>query len=320
MKTNLEHSKINRIDLNEEVPSLEQAKEGTSLLWLRRIFMISLILSIPPLTIYIYAFYFETKALSVTWNDIDNPNIPEGFHGVKILQFSDTHFGSNFPHKQQQILVDKINRLNPDIVVFTGDLIDKFGEYAAERKYSQTILAQIHAPLGKYAVFGNHDRGGGGSPLYKEYMEKAGFTVLNNEMKKIKAPNGDYITISGLDDFLLGKPKIQSTLQNLRIEDFNLLLVHEPDAVEQISEYPVDLQISGHSHGGQVQLPFIGPIITTSLANKYVEGLYSLEGKSKPLQLYVNRGIGTTRMPIRFLSKPELSVFSLKRMSIHAKR
>ncbi|WP_374192053.1 metallophosphoesterase [Bacillus sp. XF8] len=313
MKANLEHSKINRMDLNEEIPSLEQVKGGTSLLRFRRIGIISLILFILPITIYIYAFHFETNSLSVTWNDIENPNIPEGFHGVKIVQFSDTHFGPNFPHKQQQMLVDKINKLKPDIVVFTGDLIDKFGEYTAERTQSQTILSQIRAPLGKYAVFGNHDRGGGGGYLYKSYMEKAGFTVLNNEVKKVKAANGDYITISGLDDFLLGKPKVQPTLQHLRTEDFNLLLVHEPDAVEQIFEYPVDLQISGHSHGGQVQLPFIGPIITTSLANKYVEGLYSLEGKSEPLQLYVNRGIGTTRMPVRFLSKPELSVFVLKR-------
>lgn len=320
MKTNLEQAKTNRMNSNEEVPSSEQAREGTSLLWLRRIGMISLILFILPITIYVYAFHFETKALSVTWNDIDNPNIPKGFHGVKIVQFSDTHFGPNFPHKQQQILVNKINQLNPDIVVFTGDLIDKFGEYVAEKKYSQTILSQIHAPLGKYAVFGNHDRGGGGSYLYKEYMEKAGFTVLNNETKKIKAANDEYITISGLDDFLLGKPKIHPTLKELRVEDFNLLLVHEPDVVDQILEYPVDLQISGHSHGGQVQIPFIGPIITTSLANKYVEGLYSLEGKRKPLQLYVNRGMGTTRMPVRFLSKPELSVFSLKRTSSHGER
>jgi len=320
MKANLEHAKTNRMNLNEEIPSLEQAKEGTSLLRFRRICIISLILFILPITIYVYAFHLETKSFSVTWNDIENPNIPEGFHGVKILQFSDTHFGPNFPHKQQQILVDKINKLKPDIVVFTGDLIDKFGEYVVEREYSQTILKQIRAPLGKYAVFGNHDRGGGGGHLYEQYMEKAGFTVLNNEMKRIKVANGDYITISGLDDFLLGKPKVKPTLQHLRTEDFNLLLVHEPDAVDQIVEYPVDLQLSGHSHGGQVQLPFIGSIITTSLANKYVEGLYSLEGKSKPLQLYVNRGIGTTRMPVRFLSKPELSVFSLKRTSSYEKR
>ncbi|KEK24596.1 metallophosphoesterase [Bacillus gaemokensis] len=292
---------------------LKERTGGSSLLKFRRICIIFLMLCMLPITIYIYAFHFETKSLSITWNDIENPNIPEGFHGAKIVQFSDTHFGPNFSHEQQQMLVDEINKLKPDIVVFTGDLIDKFGEYAAERAESQTILSQITAPLGKYAVFGNHDRGGGGGYLYKRYMEKAGFTVLNNEMKKVKATNGDYITISGLDDFLLGKPKIQQTLQQLSKEDFNLLLVHEPDVVERIVEYPVDLQLSGHSHGGQVQIPFIGPLITTSLANEYVEGMYSLKGKSKPMQLYVNRGIGTTRMPVRFFSKPELSIFVLKK-------
>ncbi|WP_413788916.1 metallophosphoesterase [Bacillus bruguierae] len=292
--------------------NIEQQK-GNIFRWkLKRMCAIFLIIFIFPLVTYLYAFQFEPKSLSITWTDIKNSNIPEGFQGVKIVQFSDTHFGPHFSHKQQQMLVDQINELKPDIVVFTGDLIDKFGEYASERKDSQTILSQIHAPLGKYAVFGNHDRGGGGGYLYKQYMEEVGFTVLVNETKKIKANNGDYITISGLDDFLLGKPKVQQTLQHLREKDFNILLVHEPDVIEKVLAYPVDFQLSGHSHGGQVQLPFIGPIITTSLANQYVEGLYSIQGKMKPLQLYVNRGIGTTRMPFRFFSKPELSVFSLK--------
>ncbi|WP_459503569.1 metallophosphoesterase [Bacillus sp. C1] len=316
MKTNLEHSNINR--MNEEIAPFEQPKRGTSRLKFRRICIIFLMLCMLPIAIYIYAFHFETKSVSVTWHDIENPNIPEGFHDLKIVQFSDTHFGPNFSHKQQQMLVDKMNELKPDIVVFTGDLIDKFGEYAAEKARSQAILSQIRAPLGKYAVFGNHDRGGGGGYLYKGYMEKAGFTVLNNEMKKVKAANGDSITISGLDDFLLGKPNIHSTLQQLRKEDFNLLLVHEPDVADQIAQYPVDLQLSGHSHGGQVQIPFVGPIITTSLANKYIEGLYSIEGKCKALQLYVNRGIGTTRMPVRFFSKPEISVFTLKNAEHHS--
>ncbi|WP_370044529.1 metallophosphoesterase [Lysinibacillus sp. RC79] len=271
-----------------------------------------LMIFIFPITTFLYASHFETKSLSITWTDIKNPNIPKGFQNVKIVQFSDTHFGPNFSHKQQKMLIDQINEIKPDIVVFTGDLIDNFSEYTSERKYSQTILSQINAPLGKYAVFGNHDRGGGGGYLYEQYMEEAGFTVLVNETIKIRVSNDDYITLSGLDDFLLGKPKVQHTLQNLRKKDFNILLVHEPDAVDEVLVYPVDFQLSGHSHGGQVQLPFIGPIITTSLASQYVEGLYPLQGKTKPLQLYVNRGIGTTRMPIRFLSKPELSVFLLK--------
>lgn len=311
MKINLKHTKKNKLSIVKLITSLKmlrirmyQQKHKWKFLFL--------IIFIFPITTYLYASHIETKSLSITWTDIKNPNIPEGFRNIKIVQFSDTHFGPNFSHKQQKMLIDQINEVKPDIVVFTGDLIDKFSEYTSDRKYSQTILTQINAPLGKYAVFGNHDRGGGGGHLYEQYMEEAGFTVLVNETIKIKASNGDYITISGLDDFLLGKPKVQHTLQHLQEKDFNILLVHEPDAVDEVLEYPVDFQLSGHSHGGQVQLPFMGPIITTSLAKQYVEGMYSLQGKSKPLQLYVNRGIGTTRMPIRFWSRPELSVFVLK--------
>ncbi|MBJ8070452.1 MULTISPECIES: metallophosphoesterase [Bacillus] len=279
-------------------------------------FIISLIsILMIPISLYFYATEIERRLVSVTWNEIEAPTIPKEFNNKKILQFSDVHLGPEFTLKQLDNLVEKMNELRPDIVVFTGDLIDKFGSYNEEREEAKEILRKIHAPLGKYAVFGNHDRGGGGSLFYKRYMEEAGFFVLVNDVQKIKVENGKYITISGLDDFLLGKPQIDSTLKNLRQQDFNMLLVHEPDVVDKVACYPVDFQISGHSHGGQVQIPFVGPLITTKLAEKYVEGMYELEGKSKPLHLYVNRGIGTTRMPVRFWSLPEFSVFVLKQSS-----
>ncbi|PFZ71933.1 metallophosphoesterase [Bacillus toyonensis] len=268
-----------------------------------------------PVSLYFYATEIERKLITVTWNEIEAPTIPKEFNNKKILQFSDVHLGPEFTLKQLENLVEKMNELHPDIVVFTGDLIDKFGSYSAEKDEAKVILQKINAPLGKYAVFGNHDRGGGGSVFYKKYMEEAGFSVLVNEVQKIKVGNGKYITISGLDDFLLGKPQIDATLRHVRQQDFNMLLVHEPDVVDKVACYPVDFQVSGHSHGGQVQIPFIGPLITTKLAESYVEGMYELEGKNKPLHLYVNRGIGTTRMPVRFWSVPELSVFVLKQNS-----
>ena len=268
-----------------------------------------------PVSLYFYATEIERKLITVTWNEIEAPTIPKEFNNKKILQFSDVHLGPEFTLKQLENLVEKMNALRPDVVVFTGDLIDKFGSYSAEKDEAKVILQKINAPLGKYAVFGNHDRGGGGSVFYKKYMEEAGFSVLVNEVQKIKVGNGKYITISGLDDFLLGKPQIDATLKHVRQQDFNLLLLHEPDVVDKVACYPVDFQVSGHSHGGQVQIPFIGPLITTKLAESYVEGMYELEGKNKPLHLYVNRGIGTTRMPVRFWSVPELSVFVLKQNS-----
>ncbi|WP_082062971.1 metallophosphoesterase [Paenibacillus sp. IHBB 10380] len=259
-----------------------------------------------------YAVEIEPKSLSVTRIDIANKYVQKSFDGIEIVQFSDTHLGPDYTVDQLQSLVDRMNLMNPDMVVFTGDLMDHYTQYGSNnRELAQKVLAKIEAPLGKYAVYGNHDRGGGGSRVYKRYMEEAGFIVLVNEVHSIISATGERMNIAGLDDFLLGKPQIQSTLQSLRPQDFNLLLVHEPDVVDRFMDYPVDLQLSGHSHGGQVRVPFLKPLITTSLANKYMEGLHSLQGKSRPLMLYVNRGIGTTRLPIRLFEKPELTVIRL---------
>ncbi|MEC0089489.1 metallophosphoesterase [Paenibacillus macquariensis] len=259
-----------------------------------------------------YATKIEPKALSVTRIDIENKYVQKSFDGKTIIQFSDTHLGPDYSVDQLQSLVDRMNLLKPDMVVFTGDLFDNYAEYGSKnRKLAQKVLAKIKAPLGKYAVYGNHDRGGGGSRVYKEYMEEAGFMVLVNEVHTITSANGERLTITGLDDFLLGKPMIERTLQSLSPQDFNILLVHQPDVADRFTDYPVDLQLSGHSHGGQVRIPFLKPLVTTSLGNKYIEGLYSLEGKIRPLTLYVNRGIGTTRLPIRLFEKPELTVIRL---------
>ncbi|MGG0256602.1 metallophosphoesterase [Bacillus toyonensis] len=240
---------------------------------------------------------------------------------MKVVQFSDTHLGPNFTHKQLTELVNQMNKLKPDIVVFTDDVIDNVGEYGSQRQKAQFILTQIHTLLGTYAVFGNHDRGGGSgsylynkenvkNSLYKKLMEGVGFTVLVNKI--------DQITIAGLDDFLLVMPIISGTLQQLQQQDSNLLLVHKPNAADKILEYPVDFQISGHSHGGKVRFPFLKPIITNPLANQYVKGMYSLEGKRKPLQLYVNRGGGTTRASFRLFCKLELSIFILQRVDMES--
>lgn len=262
---------------------------------------------------YYYSYKIEPNLLSVTTHSISNDSITKEFEGLKIVQFSDTHLGATFTNKQLEKVVERINNLRPDIVVFTGDLIDHFGSYSSsDKKRTQTILSTLQAPLGKYAIFGNHDHGGGGSRHYQQFMEEADFTVLQNEIETIKSTNGHTINMIGLDDFLLGDPKVKQTLKDLKEDEFNVLLVHEPDVIDRFTTYPIDLQLSGHSHGGQVQFPFKGPIITPPLAKRYTEGMYSLVGLNKPILLYVNRGIGTTKLPLRFFSKPEIAQFTLK--------
>ncbi|MBP2001530.1 putative MPP superfamily phosphohydrolase [Paenibacillus shirakamiensis] len=263
-----------------------------------------------------YATQIEPKSISVTRLDVVNDFVPISFNGTKIVQFSDTHLGPHYSVDQLQQLVDRINLMKPDIVVFTGDLMDNYTQFGLDNRIkAQQVLKKIHAPLGKFAVFGNHDRGGGGSRGYKQYMVEAGFNVLVNEVHTIRSTKGENIIIAGLDDFLLGQPQVARTLRTLREQDFNLLLVHEPDIADQLQGYPIDLQLSGHSHGGQVRVPLLDPPVTTLLAQKYVEGLYSLPYTSKSLKLYVNRGIGTTRLPVRLFAKPELTVIQLLHQS-----
>ena len=173
------------------------------------------------------------------------------------------------------------------------------------------ILAKLSAPLGKYYIYGNHDHGGYGSDLYRNIMEDARFTLLKNEAKPIQQIDGSGIYIIGIDDAMLGRPDLAAAYKQVTRDVFTLLLSHAPDLADRAAHYPIHWQLSGHSHGGQVKIPFFGALVTPPYARKYPEGLYSI-GKSSLLKLYVNRGLGTTRLPFRFMAKPELTVFTLK--------
>lgn len=254
---------------------------------------------------YLYARYIEPSRLEIVNKTIVSSKIPEAFKGFKIVQFSDTHLSDFFTLNRLDTIVAKINDLSPDLLIFTGDLMDEPNQYT---KINQIvpILEKLKAPYGKYAVYGNHDHGGYGTDIYKNVMTMSGFKVLQNEVSNI-IKNNQTIGIAGLDDLMLGKPSYEATLGNLNRERFNILLAHEPDAAVKSKTFPVDLQLSGHSHGGQIQLPFYGPLITPPYATVYSEGMYSIG----EMQLYVNRGLGTTRLPFRFLSTPEITVFTL---------
>ncbi|WP_240613580.1 metallophosphoesterase [Pueribacillus theae] len=259
-------------------------------------------------SLYFYSRFIEPRRLTVQEIPIISGKIPLAFNHFKIVQFSDTHLCSFYEIGRLEELASQINQLKPDIVVFTGDLIDNPFTY---RKADEipSILKNIRAPFGKYAIYGNHDHGGNGTFLYRILMEHSGFRLLINNTVKIKKEN-EHIGIAGIDDVVFNRHHLEQALGHLSPRHFNILLAHEPDIAELASRYPVDLQISGHSHGGQIKLPFFGAVVTPKFGRKYVEGLYKV-GNSD-MVVYVNRGIGMTRMPLRFLSSPELTVFTLK--------
>ncbi|QIZ07282.1 metallophosphoesterase [Priestia megaterium] len=259
---------------------------------------------------YLYANRIEPSLLDIQELQIKHPLIPNSFDGIKMIQFSDTHLGFQYNLHQFNQLVKKINSLKPDIILFTGDLMDEPNQYTEINKL-MTILKKLQAPLGKYCIFGNHDHGGYGSDIYRYIMETTDFSVLLNDSAPIKLSDGSIIYLLGIDDAMLGNPNLPLTLKNVPKNSFKILLSHAPDLAETASLYPVQWQLSGHSHGGQIKIPFLGALVTPPFGQIYPEGLYSI-GEHNPLSLYVNRGIGTTRLPFRFMSKPELTVFTLK--------
>ncbi|MBT2695323.1 metallophosphoesterase [Bacillus sp. ISL-55] len=259
---------------------------------------------------YFYAREVEPRMLDITRHTIKNAALPSGFDGVRVIQFSDTHIGFQYTMEQLNQLITKINNQKPDLIVFTGDLLDDPRHFTEKNKLI-SILSSLDAPLGKFAVYGNHDHGGYGSDLYKQIMDQSGFTLLLNTSANIKLLDGSSIWIAGIDDAMLGKPDLNASMAKIPANSYTILLSHAPDKAEEAAQHPIQMQMSGHSHGGQIQIPFYGPLVTPPFAEKYVEGFYTI-GPNDGLTLYVNRGLGTTRLPFRFLSQPELAIFTLK--------
>ncbi|MFO1445718.1 metallophosphoesterase [Bacillus sp. Bva_UNVM-123] len=257
---------------------------------------------------YYYAHEIEPKLLEITNYKIVNKAIPQSFNNFKIVQFSDTHLGFQYNSEQLRKLVQKINLQKPDIIFFTGDLMDTPNKYKGINEVI-SILKELNAPFGKFAIYGNHDHGGYGSNIYKTAIEESGFTLLLNSNLEIKQSNGSSIYIIGIDDAMLGKPNIEKAMHGVPAEAYKILLSHAPDLADEAAPYRIQLQLSGHSHGGQIKIPFFGALVKVPFAEKYHEGFYEIG--SPPLLLYVNRGMCTTRLPFRFLSKPELTVFTL---------
>lgn len=257
--------------------------------------------------LYIYARFVEPNLLVVKYENIKSTRINDEAEDLRIVQFSDTHISEYFDMQDLKRVAEKINAENPDIVVFTGDLIDEYNSYEYKDNINEIweILGSIDAPLGKYAVYGNHDYGGGAERIYGEIMEKSGFVILKNEKMSFEDYN---INIVGMDDAIFGVFEKDKLIGFMEAESYNIVLGHEPDVVDYMLEYSIDLFLAGHSHGGQVNLPFVD--VLPPLGEKYMAGMYTFNNYRQTL-LYVNIGLGTTKIPLRFMAPPELTVLVL---------
>jgi len=273
-------------------------------------------LSTAPFVAGAYGMFYERLNLEVSRQRIKIPRLPRAFEGFRIAQLSDLHVGPFMTAKEIRRYVGIANGLKPDLVALTGDFVtwDPSTQSAVV-----DALAEIKASFGVYGCLGNHEMWAKVEDSITRLFARRGIRILRGERALIKS-GGDVINLLGVDYQTRtpmgprGQRLVREYLQGVRSlmapDTANILLSHNPNTFDRAAELGIDLSLAGHTHGGQLTLEFVHPDLSPSrLITPYVRGWFEKPGG----QLYVNRGIGTIFVPIRFDAPPEITVCELVR-------
>ncbi|HXB62927.1 MAG TPA: metallophosphoesterase [Acidobacteriaceae bacterium] len=269
-----------------------------------------------------YSGEIARHAIDIVERTVHIADLPAAFHGYRIVQLSDIHYDNFSEPGFIRHAVQQINALAPDLVLFTGDYITKApGIYTLGSEHAHLcaeILKDVACPQ-RYAIMGNHDAFVG-AEIVARAMVASGIPVLSDSYQPIER-DGQRLWLVGLKDASFDKnlPDLQAATPPALPREPILLMVHEPDYVDAILDSPLgqrtDLVFAGHSHGGQICMPVMGPVFLPPLGKKYVNGLFrfpaSGSGGGKIPQLYVNRGLGTVGLPLRLNCPPEITMITL---------
>ena len=224
--------------------------------------------------------------------------------GLTIAFVTDTHVGPHFRAADLAPVVIALEKLQPDIVLFGGDFICESPRFIREVAPVAGQMAST-ARLGAWGVMGNHDLANLRERVVPP-LEEAGVRILANQAVQVDTGQGD-LWIVGVDDPLLGEPDLAAAYRDVPVDAASICLWHVPDVAEEAVPFGSFLMLSGHTHGGQVALPGIGPLATPDMGEKYVQGRFQLGD----MELYVSPGLGIYRPPVRFNCPPELTIIRL---------
>ena len=257
-----------------------------------------------------YGMLVEPNWLKVENIKLKLPRLPRPFSGFRMAQVSDIHMGGWMNLDRFQHVADVVLAQKPDVLLITGDFLTghQFNE-ASERAIKD--LAAVLSPLAKsmptFAILGNHDYWTDPKAV-REMQGLCGITDLTNSVFKLTR-DGQNLHLCGVDDIWEGDVRLDEVESQLTDGDAAILLAHEPDFADvSAATGKFDLQISGHSHGGQVVIPFVGPPVLPHLGRKYPSGLY----KVRDMIQYTNRGVGMISPAVRFNCLPEITIFTLE--------
>ncbi|WP_035378845.1 metallophosphoesterase [Fervidicella metallireducens] len=262
--------------------------------------------------------YFQNNSIVINRITLEFKNLPDEFNGYKIIHISDLH--SKYFGKKQERILKKIYKENPDIVVVTGDLIDS---RVKKEEPCIILMEELTKKFPVYFVTGNHEIGCGKTSEFIEKLKKAGVRVLRNEAEYVyKGKNS--ISIIGIDDSLVNylsyfresekiDYEIKKSLDKLDKNSFKILLSHRPEKIGVYADNNMDLIFSGHAHGGQFRLPFIGGIFAPGQGffPKYTSGAVKIRNST----MVISRGLGNSLMPLRIFNRPEIVTVTLMKLN-----
>jgi len=263
-------------------------------------------LGISGLAGYGYVFYVEPRWLSIERIDVPIYGLPEAFDGFKIVCMSDFHL---HPYTQIDFIeraISTANELAPDVVCLLGDYVFEGADSIYELA---PVLAELESTYGVFAVLGNHDLWTDAA-IVRSGLEAVGIRVLVNESVPLRR-EGDNLSLAGVADGWRGEPALSLALEGAPQGSPVIMMLHEPDFADHYArDGRVRLQLSGHTHGGQVRIPGLGGPFRPEYGRKYDDGLVEIEG----MWLYTTRGIGVIGPPARFNCRPEITEITLQYM------
>ena len=254
----------------------------------------------------IYAREVETRRVEVVGLTLTLPRLDREFDGYRIVQIGDFHLDDWTRPQRLDRIMDLVNGQRPDLVAIMGD----FASYSARRLDTQLLvgaLRRLSARDGVLAILGNHDYLTD-VDLVRRCVREGGVTELLNDVRTFERGEAR-LHVAGIDDVMEGKSRLDLVLGRLPEEGAAILLAHEPDFADVAAATGrFDLQLSGHSHGGQVRLPLLTRLVLPPFSQRYPRGLNEVGG----MALYTNRGLGTVHARLRFLCRPEITVLTLR--------
>jgi predicted MPP superfamily phosphohydrolase len=248
---------------------------------------------------------FRREDFAVFTHEIRIPGLARAWDGLRLAHLTDTHLGQWLSPSRLEGVVDWTNELHPDLIALTGDYLSY--DFEGSASDLQRSFSRLRAPEGVFAVLGNHDHWVGAARV-RALLAACGIPEIRNDVVTLRRPGGELLLV-GVDDVMVGQDRFDRVLERMPPDTAAVLLVHEPDFADiAAATGRFGLQLSGHSHGGQIIVPRFGPLIRGPHFWKYPVGRYSIH----EMTLYTNRGLGTNLWWFRVNCPPEIAILTLR--------